>query len=180
MSSIYDNIEQPILPELQAYLKQAYRADFCVGYFNLRGWRQIDADIEQFEGGEGKTCRLIVGMHRLPKEELRQTLAIGVEPERIDQGKTLRLQTLMAEEFRQQLTYGVSSSADQEGLRRLRSQSRRRRWRARWGIGGVRQLGPTIGCWRTVSMCGNLRRCWRQDLSGRCWSGPLKISCGIR
>ena len=61
-------------------------------------------------------------MHRLPKEELRQTLAIGVEPERIDQGKTLRLQTLMAQEFRQQLTYGVSSGADQEGLRRLRSQ----------------------------------------------------------
>lgn len=50
MSSIYDNIEQPLLPELQAYLKQAYRADFCVGYFNLRGWRQIDADIEKFEG----------------------------------------------------------------------------------------------------------------------------------
>jgi superfamily II DNA or RNA helicase len=122
MSSIYDNIEQPLLPELQAYLKQAYQAYFCVGYFNLRGWRQIDADIEQFEGGDGKTCRLIVGMHRLPKEELRQTLAIGVEPERIDQGKTLRLQTLMAQEFRQQLTYGVSSGADQEGLRRLRSQ----------------------------------------------------------
>jgi hypothetical protein len=36
MSSIYDNIEQPILPELQHYLKQAYRADFCVGYFILR------------------------------------------------------------------------------------------------------------------------------------------------
>ena len=122
MSSIYDNIEQPLLPELQAYLKQAYQAYFCVGYFNLRGWGQIDADIEQFEGGDGKTCRLIVGMYRLPKEELRQTLAIGVEPERIDQGKMLRLQTLMAQEFRQQLTYGVSSGADQEGLRRLRSQ----------------------------------------------------------
>lgn len=54
MSSIYDNIEQPILPELQHYLRQAYRADFCVGYFNLRGWQQLDADIEQFEGGMGK------------------------------------------------------------------------------------------------------------------------------
>lgn len=122
MSSIYDNIEQPILPELQHYLKQAYRADFCVGYFNLRGWRQIDADIEKFEGGEGKTCRLLVGMYRLPKEELRRALAIGVEPERIDQGQAIRLQTLMAQEFRQQLTYGPPSAADEEGLQRLRRQ----------------------------------------------------------
>lgn len=122
MSSIYDNIEQPILPELQHYLKQAYRADFCVGYFNLRGWRQIDADIERFEGSEGQACRLLVGMYRLPKEELRQALAIGVEPERIDQGQAIRLQTLMAQEFRQQLTYGAPRAADEEGLQRLRSQ----------------------------------------------------------
>lgn len=122
MSSIYDNIEQPILPELQAYLKQAYRADFCVGYFNLRGWQQIDSDIEQFDGGDGQACRLLVGMYRLPKEELRQALAIGVEPERIDQGQAIRLQTLMAQEFRQQLTYGAPSAADEEGLQRLRSQ----------------------------------------------------------
>jgi uncharacterized protein with HEPN domain len=39
MSSIYDNIDQSILPELQADLKQACRADWG-GYFNLRGWRQ--------------------------------------------------------------------------------------------------------------------------------------------
>jgi superfamily II DNA or RNA helicase len=122
MSSIYDNIEQPILPELQHYLKQAYRADFCVGYFNLRGWRQIDADIERFEGSERQACRLLVGMYRLPKEELWQALAIGVEPERIDQGQAIRLQTLMAQEFRQQLTYGAPSAADEEGLQRLRSQ----------------------------------------------------------
>jgi len=122
MSSIYDNIQQLLLPELQHYLHQAYRADFCVGYFNLRGWRQIDADIEQFEGGEGQACRLLVGMYRLPKEELRQALAIGVERERMDQGQAIRLQTLMAQEFRQQLTYGAPSAADEEGLQRLRSQ----------------------------------------------------------
>lgn len=122
MSSIYDNIEQPILPELQHYLKQAYCADFCVGYFNLRGWRQIDAEIEQFAGGEGNCCRLLVGMYRLPKEELRRVLAIGVEPERMDQGQAIRLQTLMAQEFRQQLTYGAPSAADEAGLQRLRSQ----------------------------------------------------------
>ncbi|MGL5083250.1 MAG: helicase-related protein [Microcoleaceae cyanobacterium] len=122
MSRIYDNIEQPLLPELQAYLKQAYRADFCVGYFNLRGWRQIDGDIEQFDGGNGQACRLLVGMYRLPKEELRESLAIGVEPERIDQGQAIRLQTLMAQEFRQQLTFGAPSASDEEGLQRLQQQ----------------------------------------------------------
>ena len=122
MSSIYDNIQQALLPELQHYLKQAYRADFCVGYFNLRGWRQIDADIERFPGGDGQACRLLVGMYRLPKEELRESLAIGVEPDRIDQGQAIRLKTLMAQEFRQQLTYGAPTVADEEGLQRLRSQ----------------------------------------------------------
>ena len=122
MSSIYDNIEQPFLPELQAYLKQAYRADFCVGYFNLRGWRQIDGAIEQFAGGEGQACRLLVGMYRLPKEELRESLAIGVDPKRMSNEPAKRLQNLMAQEFRQQLTYGAPSTADEEGLQRLRQQ----------------------------------------------------------
>ena len=123
MSSIYDNISPPFLrEELQAYLKQAYRADFCVGYFNLRGWRQIDGDIEKFAGGEGGNCRLLVGMHRLPKDELRQMSAIGLDLKRMDQGQATRLKNAMAMEFREQLTYGKPSAADEEGLRRLQSQ----------------------------------------------------------
>ncbi|MDS3860979.1 phospholipase D-like domain-containing protein [Thermosynechococcaceae cyanobacterium BACA0444] len=122
MSSIYDNIEQPLLPELQAYLKQAYRADFCVGYFNLRGWRQLDHHIELFSGGAGQQCRLLVGMYRPPQEELKQALAIGELNHRIDRGKSLRLKTLMAQEFRQQLTYGAPTVADEAGLKRLREQ----------------------------------------------------------
>jgi superfamily II DNA or RNA helicase len=121
MSSIYDNIEQPLLPELRAYLKQAYRADFCVGYFNLRGWQQLDRDIELFEGGE-RTCRLLVGMYRLPDDVLRRDLAIGLKPDRIDRGQAVALKARMAEEFRRQLTYGAPTVADEEGLKRLRSQ----------------------------------------------------------
>ena len=122
MSSIFDNIEKLLLPELEAYLKQAYRSDFCVGYFNLRGWQKLDSAIEKFEGGDGKICRLIVGMHRLPKEELRQALAIGLDPKRMDQGQANRLKVSMAKEFKEQLTYGKPSAEDEEGLRQLRSQ----------------------------------------------------------
>ena len=122
MPRIFDNIDNKLLPALQETLNVADHADFCVGYFNLRGWKQLDAYVEKWSGGEGNCCRLLVGMQRPPEEELRNLFALVKQDEGIDNQTALRLKKKLAEEFREQLTRGVPTNEDEAGLRRLAAQ----------------------------------------------------------
>ena len=124
MPRIFDNIEQRLLPALQETLQVADHSDFCVGYFNLRGWKQLDAYIERYAGGEGKCCRLLVGMQRLPQDDLRTVMSLVSRDLVIDNQTALRLKKKLAEEFREQLTLGVPTNEDEAGLRRLAAQIR--------------------------------------------------------
>jgi len=124
MPRIFDNIEQSLLPALQETLQLSDRADFCVGYFNLRGWKQIDEKIDRWSGGPGHCCRLLVGMQRLPAEDLREALSIIKHDQIIDNQTALRLKRKLAGEFREQLMVGMPSAQDEAGLRRLAAQIR--------------------------------------------------------
>lgn len=122
MPRIFDNIDKQLLPTLRETLEVSDRADFSVGYFNLRGWKQIDSFIERWPGGEGNCCRLLVGMHRSPDEELRKALSLTHHDDGIDNQTAIRLRKTLAEEFRAQLTVGVPTDEDERGLQRLAHQ----------------------------------------------------------
>jgi len=122
MPRIFDNIEQQLLTVLSETLPLSSNADFCVGYFNLRGWKNLDTHIEAWSGGEGNCCRLLVGMQRLPQEELRLALSVSGEKPGMDNQTALRLKKRLAEEFRDQLATGIPTSEDENGLRRLAAQ----------------------------------------------------------
>ena len=50
--SIYDNISGDTLASaINKTLEKAIRADFCIGYFNLRGWDFLLESVDALPGG---------------------------------------------------------------------------------------------------------------------------------
>jgi len=124
MTAILDNINEKLLPALEESLAKAHRADMCVGYFNLRGWRLMAPSIEHFAGHDGSNCRVLIGMHgavsrvgaeqESPVETLRNILAEN-EME-VDNTEAIRRKTAAIKAIRQQLTMGLPSKDDEVGL----------------------------------------------------------------
>ena len=122
MPRIFDNIELPLLAALKGTLHISNRADFCVGYFNLRGWKSIDTFVEPWAGGENACCRLMIGMQAVPQDELRTVFSLTGQQDLLDNQAVLRFKKRVAEEFREQLMIGAPTNADEAGLRRLSAQ----------------------------------------------------------
>ena len=121
MPKIFDNIENFLTKGLSDFLEVSYRSDFCVGYFNLRGWKEVADKIDSFSGEDDKKCRLLVGMQKHPEELLRAYFS-SEDSNEIDNQKANNLKKDLAKKFREQLTIGVPSEEDERGLRKLSTQ----------------------------------------------------------
>ena len=127
MARIYDNIDIKFTDGLRGIIENTgvKRVDFCVGYFNLRGWNLIVEQVDKLPGGyvyeddkrKIRYCRLLIGMHR-PDEDLIRGLYSRQET-MPDAEYVQRCKRQIAQDFRNQLLLGLPSAADEKTLRRL-------------------------------------------------------------
>ena len=135
MSKIFDNIDDKFNDGLHAILTNVgvKRADFCVGYFNLRGWKLVADDIDSLPGCEAmeklghdfeepvmRVCRLLIGMHRPQADLVREMY--NLDKIAVDHDQAVRWRRQVANDFRRQLTLGVPTADDENTLKRLRQQ----------------------------------------------------------
>lgn len=133
MARIFDNIDLKFTQGLQDIINSergVKRVDFCVGYFNLRGWDLIIDQIDTLDGDfveeesmrepVYRVCRLLIGMHR-PPEELTRWL-YGKEDFTPDSEYVRSQKVKIAREFRRQLQLGLPSKKDEITLQRLAHQ----------------------------------------------------------
>ena len=124
MTRIFDNIEQDLLVALRATLAVSNRADFCVGYMNLRGWQSFDDLVQPWSAAEGQICRVLVGMQRPLHDEIRELYRAASGPERLDNATAVRIKAQFAAHLREQITLGIPTGKDEAALRTLARQLR--------------------------------------------------------
>jgi len=122
MPRIFDNIGTAFAPALVETLKSSVRADFCVGYFNLRGWSKVSSQVDNWGNSEENCCRILIGMQTLPHNELKFLLHGDEYSQRIDRPKAQRLRHKILNQFSEQLTFGTPSNNDEATLRKLVAQ----------------------------------------------------------
>lgn len=121
MPRIFDNIEHELVDALRETIVLSHRADFCVGYFNLRGWKRLQNQVDNFTGDGDQCCRLLLGMQRHPQEDVSTEFGFA-DQEIVDNAFAIRQKMHYANDLKEQLTLGAPTNQDEQGLRKLAAQ----------------------------------------------------------
>ena len=134
MSKIFDNIGMSFESGLKAILSNlgVKRADFCVGYFNLRGWKLVASNIDALVGDDvyekdaqghatkvHRVCRLLIGMHRQPGDLVREMFA--ADKRIVDNAQASAWKQSVIADLRRQLTFGLQTNEDEAAFLRKRN-----------------------------------------------------------
>ena len=119
MTRIFDNIDQDLLTTLRGTMQISQRADFCVGYLNLRGWQAIDDLVQPWSPEIGQVCRVLVGMQPPPSDEIRALYRQSDDGNLVDNAAASRMKMQFAAHLREQITLGIPTGNVEAGLRRL-------------------------------------------------------------
>jgi len=120
MPNIYDNINAKLKDAILKRLAEAVGtagADFCVGYFHLRGWEILAGEVENWTPGQEK-IRLLVGMN-LTDETLPPPSPPEDQEVLLDNRTKLREREKAAWAFRRQLVRGLPTNQDEKALKKL-------------------------------------------------------------
>ncbi len=128
MPRIFDNIDLLLSQGLHQVLDDAVSCSFCIGYFNLRGWREVADRIEHLRGGsEDQACRVLVGMQRPPEEDMKILYGIVRQSLEPDGPSLARVKKRITEHFKKQLEFGLPTEDAERSLRKLANQLRARK-----------------------------------------------------
>jgi hypothetical protein len=123
MPRILDNITLHLRATLTETLEHSVSLDACVGYFNLRGWDALCDEVDRLDGADERPpVRILIGMQDRPDSRLREALRIARRSETMDNQTAARLRQVAALELREQLTWGIPRTRDEQTLRTLRRQ----------------------------------------------------------
>ena len=115
MPRVFDNIEQNSCLRCKIAWKRRSGLIFVGGYVNFLEWQQLDPYVENFVGGADACCRLMVGMHKTPREQLQEILSLSESIDEMDVQTSIRLKKRVAQEFRDQLVCSEPTDEDKVG-----------------------------------------------------------------
>lgn len=128
MTTIFDNIEQFLGEQIIKSFQASERIDAAVGYFNLRGWRDLSEELDTRDPNPDGTpvARIIVGMsaptsHDAVLDDLQREVT-GDEDEDVSLDGPAAKQRRRAamDKFREQLMRGLPDAARKKALLRMR------------------------------------------------------------
>ncbi len=124
MPRIFDNISSKLLDALRGTLATSHRADFCIGYLNLRGWQAIDDLTANWDVDAGQVARVLVGMQRPPHDDIKALYQATDQDGLVDTAAAHRHKKKFAQHLKEQITFGIPTGRDEKGLRAFAKQLR--------------------------------------------------------